>query len=381
MTPEPTVPPETSTLAELRAEVRAFLADALPGYDERRRAESWQGFDRAFSRRVGARGWIGMNWPCEYGGGGRSLFERHVVQEEMLAFGAPIGAHCVGERQSGPLILRVGTDEQKRKLLPGILAGELSFCIGMSESEAGSDLVAIRTRATRCDGGWKLTGRKLWTTLAAQADIMIVLARTAPIDTERRHAGISQFLLDLRSPGVTVTPIRDMTGGGHFNEVVLDEVFLEETALLGAEGQGWGQVMSELSLERSGPERFLSSMPLISAFCAGHDRGDAASVEWLGMAFADLVTLRELSLDVVQAVSERRQVDVDAAIVKSLGAEFEQSCVHHIASLTEWDGSARPGTDDISDLLCSLSLVTPSFSLRGGSREILRGIIAKSLKA
>lgn len=371
----------TCNLTELRADVRAFIAAELSGYDDRRRAESWQGFDRDFSRKLGAKGWIGMTWPVEYGGREKSLQERYIVQEELLAVGAPVGAHWVAERQSGPLLLRVGTEQQKKSVLPRIVAGELAFCIGMSESEAGSDLAAIRTRAHRTEDGWRVTGRKLWTTGAGSADMMIVLARTAPVDPEKRHHGMSQFLVDLTTPGVSINPIRDMAGASHFNEVVLDDVALPADALLGAEGAGWQQVMAELALERSGPERFLSCLPLVSAFRDELDRDDAASVEYLGRAFADLVTLRELSRDVTDAFSAGREAAVDAAIVKDLGAGFEQSAVERIADLTHWDGTASDAQGSVPALLGALSLTAPSFSLRGGTREILRGIIAKAVAA
>lgn len=320
-----------------------------------------------------------MAWPAAYGGRERSLLDRYVVQEEMLAVGAPVAAHWVAERQSGPLILRVGTEQQKRAWLPRIIAGELSFCIGMSESEAGSDLAAIRTRAERHENGWRLNGAKLWTTLAAKADMMIVLARTSHLDPEHRHQGISQLLVDLKTPGITINPIRDMAGASHFNEVVFEDVLLPDDALLGTEGGGWQQVMAELALERSGPERFLSSMPLLSAFAEEHDRADAESVEWLGRAFADLVTLRELSQDVTEAFAAGHSRATEAALVKDLGAEFEQTTVERIAELTAWDGLGSPDGKGVRPLLAALSLTAPSFSLRGGTREILRGIIAKGL--
>lgn len=369
---------ESDGLAGLRREVRAFLAEQLRDLPDERRAESWQGFDRDFSKAVAARGWIGMTWPREHGGGGRTLAERYVVQEEMLAVGAPVAAHWVADRQSGPLILRVGRPQQIAAHIPRILAGEACFCIGMSEPEAGSDLAAIRTKAERTQDGWRVNGQKLWTTHGARADTMILLARTRPVDTERRHAGMSQFLVDLRTPGITIKPIRDMTGGSDFSEVLFDDVLLGEDALLGAEGAGWAQVISELALERSGPERFLSSMPLLTAF-ADEDEPDSAALDYLGRSFAELLTIREMSLDIVVAFARGEEPATKAAMVKDLGADFEQGVVADIADLAAWDGSAMPSERRVDALLRGFALSAPSFSLRGGTREILRGIIAREL--
>nr|MCU0887342.1 acyl-CoA dehydrogenase family protein [Rubritepida sp.] len=218
--------------AALRREVRAFLAEAGRGWTPEVRARSWMGFDREFSRAVGARGWIGMTWPRIHGGHERSGLERVVVLEEMLAAGAPVGAHWIGDRQSGPLILRLGTDEQRRRILPGIARGELAFCIGLSEPDAGSDLANLRTKAERVPGGWVLNGRKIWTTFAHKSDYMIALVRTSPApEGGPRQAGLSQFLVDLRLSGISIRPIRDLAGEESFNEVTFDEVRLGEDDL------------------------------------------------------------------------------------------------------------------------------------------------------
>lgn len=360
-------------LSAFRAEVRDFLTQALKDYPPHLKAESWLGFDRDFSRKLGAQGYIGLTWPQAFGGHERSLRERHILQEELLAAGAPVAAHWVAERQSGPLIMRLGTDAQKAEILPKIIQGEITFCIGMSEPQAGSDLAAIRTRAERTAVGWQIEGRKLWTTHAAKADYMILLARTAPADPQKRHAGMSQFLVDMRTPGIEVRPIRDMSEAAHFNEVLFDKVALPPEALLGQEGQGWAQVMAELSFERSGPERFLSAMPVLEAFTQACDLQDPATRDWLGHAFAELVVLREMSRDIVDGATG----STDAAIVKDLGADFEQEIVSCVADLLGWDGTTEPEATDVFGMLPAANLSAPSFSLRGGTREILRGLIAK----
>ena len=230
-------PPESSAQTEaLRHEVRAFLATELQDRTAHQRAASWSGEDPAFSRKMGERGWIGMTWPREYGGHERSALERYVVLEEMLAAGAPVGYHWIADRQSGPNILRNGTEEQRRTILPGIAAGEICFCIGMSEPDSGSDLAAARTRAQPAQGGWLVNGTKVWTSNAHIADYMILFCRTGAKADGDRHGGASQFLVDMKQAqkaGMTVRPILDMRGAHHFNEVAIEDLLLPEDALLG----------------------------------------------------------------------------------------------------------------------------------------------------
>src|SRR5437764_631647 len=242
----------TAELA-LRAEVRAFLATELP----RDSFEPGLGMnaakDPSFSKNLGERGWLGMALPKRYGGHERSAVDRFVVVEELLRWGAPVGHHWVADRQSGPVIARFGTEEQKQRFLPGIAAGELSFCIGMSEPDSGSDLASLTTRAVRDGDGWVVTGRKIWTTFAHVHDWMILLCRTSPVqDAGDKRGGLTQLLGDLHSPGLTITPIPFIDGTSDFAEVVLDEVFVPDDLVLGDVGAGWTQNTSELALERGG---------------------------------------------------------------------------------------------------------------------------------
>ncbi len=205
-----------------------------------------------------------MTWPKKYGGHERSYVERYVVLEEALAAGAPVSAHWVADRQSGPLLLRFGTEEQRERLLPGMGARETYFCIGMSEPGAGSDLANVRTRARRTNEGWVVNGQKIWTSNAQNAHYMIALVRTG--ENSERHAGLTQFLIDLKTPGITVRPIVDLVGHSHFNEVFFDDVLVPENMMIGGDGDGWRQVTAELAYERSGPERYLSSLRLFLEF-------------------------------------------------------------------------------------------------------------------
>lgn len=373
-------PVENEATEALRTEVRAFLAEAIATRTPLERAESWNGFDREFSRAMGERGWLGMTWPKEYGGHERSAFERYVVVEETLAAGAPVAAHWIADRQSGPSLLRYGTEAQKRTILPRIAAGDCVFCIGMSEPDSGSDLAATRTRAERqVDGSWKVNGTKLWTTYGHEADYMILFCRTSGTPADR-HKGTSQLLVDMKAtPGVTVRPIYDVMGQHHFNEVHFEDAVLPPDALLGTEGQGWAQVMGELAYERSGPERFLSSIQLLIELIGTLQGSESVAAQTaVGRLFSHLVTLRHMSRGVAALLEAGEDPTVHAAIVKDLGASFEQDLPDIARSLVDEEPDLQ-STSDFAAVLAYTTMAAPAFSLRGGTREILRGIIARQL--
>jgi hypothetical protein len=364
----------------LRGGVRSFLADAVGEMSPERRARSWSGFDAEFSRELGRRGYLGLTFPPEYGGAGRSTFARFVVVEELLGVGAPVAAHWIADRQSGPLLLKYGTEEQKQRYLPPIARGESFFCIGMSEPNSGSDLASVRTRATRDGKGWRLNGQKIWTTHGHRCHHMIALVRTHG-DVGDRQAGLSQMLIDLSLPGVTTRPIVDLTGDAHFSEVFFDDVYLDDSALLGDEGNGWGQVTAELAFERSGPERFYTSMVIFDewlAFCRA-DGGHTEEAELLaGKLLSHLAPIRALSLTIARKLEQGESPVVEAALVKELGTTVEQMIPVAIAN----DLFSRANAYLPPQLLGALNYTTlaaPSFSLRGGTREILRGMIARGL--
>ncbi|MBD59514.1 MAG: acyl-CoA dehydrogenase [Citromicrobium sp.] len=365
---------------DLRSEVRAFLAEQLANRTPLQRAESWNGFDRDFSRALGQRGWLGMTWPKEYGGHERTAFERYVVVEETLAAGAPVAAHWFADRQSGPTLLRYGSEEQKRAILPRIAAGDCVFCVGMSEPDSGSDLAATRTRAEKqADGSWRVNGTKLWTSYAHQADYMILFCRTSGSVADRQ-AGTSQLLVDMHdTPGMTVRPIRDLMGQHHFNEVHFEDAQLPGDALLGTEGNGWAQVMGELAFERSGPERFLSSIQLLIELIGALEGCDSLVTQRaVGRLFAHLVTLRHMSRGVAVLLERGEDANVHSAIVKDLGATFEQELPDIARGLVD-EQPDLASTSRFASVLAYTALAAPSFSLRGGTREILRGIIARQL--
>jgi len=362
----------------LRQQVRDFLADygTIPASEI---IDSWTVCDPDFSRLLAKQGWIGMTWPSEYTGANRSYLERYVVIEELLAAGAPVGAHWVADRQSGPLLLRFGTEQQRQFFLPQIVRGECFFAIGMSEPNSGSDLASIKTTAKRVDGGWVVNGSKIWTSWAQVCHYMITLCRTAPV-SDNRHAGLSQLIVDLSSEGITIRPIKNMAGEEHFNEIFFDDVFVPDEHVAGKVNDGWSQVMAELAFERSGPERFLSSYQLLEESIKILRQGEPSSQvdSVIGQLIAKLMVLRQMSLSVASQLHEGKLPVNEASVVKDLGTSFEQELPEALRSIISIE--ARSGAEQgVARMLSDSILKSPSFSLRGGTREILRGIIARGL--
>ncbi len=371
------LPPE---LDELRQEVRAFLREALADYSPVTRSHSWEAYDAGFSARLGERGWLGMTLPKEYGGHGRSAFERYVVVEECLVEGAPTAFHWVADRQSGPLVVRYGTEAQKHEIVSRITAGKACFAIGMSEPNSGSDLASLRSRAERTADGWRVNGTKIWTSNAHRANYMIALLRTDP-DPDKKHGGLSQFLIDLeKTEGITPRTIRNLAGGRNFNEVSFENVELPPDALLGKEGEGWRQVTEELAYERSGPERYLSCFFLLRKLidALGKD-ADRTTLARLGTQIAWAVTLRNMSLSIAAKLNAGEDPLLEAAVVKDLGCQFEQALPGLAQELSELEPTLEGFGSEYQQVLGSLVQVAPSFSLRGGTPEIMRGIIAKGM--
>lgn len=365
---------------ELRREVRVFLEAEQREGRIKSKCDCWlSGFSADFSKRLGKKGWIGMTWPRQYGGHERTSLERYIVMEELLAFGAPVAGHWIADRQSGPLLLKFGTEEQKHFFLPRIASGESFFCIGLSEPNAGSDLAAIQTRARKTDGGWLLNGSKIWTSGAHFSHYMITLCRTADQDPNDRHAGMSQLIVDLSAKGVTIRPIILMTGEHHFNEVFFEDVFIPDERLIGKEGDGWAQGMAELAYERSGPERFLSTFPLLNELINSLlECGDHHGLMAVSRLAARLWSLRNLSLGIAVQLEKDVPSNLTASLVKDMGTQFEQEIAEFARDYTSVIPSVH-STNRLSRLMAESILQSPGFTLRGGTTEILRGIIAKGV--
>ncbi|WP_418319837.1 acyl-CoA dehydrogenase family protein [Piscinibacter sakaiensis] len=381
LNPELTLPTLGRSVEALRQKVRAFVADELSAGRLKPICNSWtEGCSAEFSQRLGERGWIGYHWPRSYGGQGGTAFDTLTINEELLAAGAPVGAHWIAARQSAPLLMRFGSEAQRREFLPAIAAGTQYFAIGMSEPDVGSDLASVRTRAERRAGGWVLNGRKVWTSGAHFCHYIIVLCRTAPADPKARHSGLSQMIVDLRSSGVTIRPIHMLDGNHHFNEVIFDDVIVPDERVVGAAGEGWKQVTSELAYERSGPERFLSTMPLIDLFLRRLAAGPAASGDSAaGRLLARLMTLRNMSLCVWGALGAGQSPVIEAAMVKDLGTNFERESLEIVREALVADERLADDTE-IGALLAATLPLAPTYTLRGGTNEVLRNMIAKNLQ-
>lgn len=366
-------------LAELRSTVRDFLHTDRGEFGWQPAVDSWLGgWDEGFSARLGAAGLVGLTIPRRYGGHELGHLHRYVVAEELIAAGAPVAAHWTADRQVAPSLLAYGTEEQRERLLPKIVAGQLYSSIGMSEHGAGSDLAAVASKAIRTDGGWLLSGTKVWTSGAHHAHQVVVLARTSPPDAQHRHAGFSQFLVPCAAEGVRVEPIVLMSGAHHFNEVIFDQVFVPDADVLGKVGNGWHQVTSELSFERSGPERILSTGPLLFAAIRALGSGQATddrTAAAVGDLLARLISLRQLSLSVARTLTDGGDAANQAALVKDLGTRFEAESVELIADMIE----ELPPNPEVETMLNAAWLHKPMFTLRGGTNEVLRGVIARGM--
>lgn len=368
-------PPATLSSDEmrLRLEVIDFLTSEVTGSNG-----EMERFDRDFSRKLAHQGWVGMSTPKKYGGHDGTAVERFVVVTELIGRSAPVSAHWVADRQMAPSILNHGTEELKQQFLPAIARGECSFSIGMSEPDSGSDLASIRTAARLTEGGWLLSGTKVWTSLAHLSDFMMVLCRTSPASDDR-HAGMSQMIVDLRSPGVTVNPILNLDGSHGFNEVVMDDVFIPDDLVLGTVGQGWKQVTSELAYERSGPDRWLSTYGAFKTFVENGHRGESDAIDnAVGRISARYRTLYNLSLSIARMIDEGEAPAAEAALVKDLGTTFEKHIVETIRDLVD----EAPDPDAVDDAQRALGKAihhAPVLTIRGGTTEILRSVAAKEL--
>ncbi|MDE1145119.1 MAG: acyl-CoA dehydrogenase family protein [Azospirillaceae bacterium] len=376
------VPILPAAAEDLRLDVRAFIAEERAGGRLPPPTKVGLGFSVEMTQRIAKRGWIGLTWPRVYGGQERSALERYVVTEELLAASVPVGAHWIADRQSGPVLLKFGSEAQKAFYLPRIAGGECFFCIGMSEPDSGSDLASLRSKAEKVPGGWRINGRKIWTTNAHRVHYIIALVRTSTVEGSR-HAGLTQLIVDLKAPGVTISPIVSMAGEHDFNEVLFEDVFVPDDALIGQEGNGWNQVSAELAYERSGPERWLSSFRLINELTTAlGPEARPSSLEALGRLLSHLLALRQLSLSVASMIQAGRPPNVEAAIVKDLGTKFEQEAVRVVRDIVSAEGLADggdPRSGRLRALLMHAQLMAPAFTVRGGTNEILRGIIAKGI--
>ncbi|MFP5254877.1 MAG: acyl-CoA dehydrogenase family protein [Acidimicrobiia bacterium] len=335
-----------------------------------RTEDSWIAVpDRAFSLELAERGWIGMTWPTEVGGGGRSPLERFVVYEALLSVGAPMATSWFADRQMGPTLLQFGTPEQQARYLPQILDGTSAWSIGMSEPDAGSDVASIRTRAVRDGDHFVVNGQKIWNSGAAEADLIYLICRTDP--DAKPHQGLSELIVDMHAPGISIVPIKDMTGSEHFCEVWFEDVRVPAENLVGELNGSFRQVMRQMEHERGGPDRLLSNRRLYEDCRALADttdprvRQEIAAIE-TGYHVGRLMVLREIMGQAPKQFS---------AATKTFCTELEQRITDFCAAtLGPHALLAEPG---LSRRTSTNVAYAPAYTIMGGTTQILRNILGE----
>lgn len=362
-----------------RQEIRSFLAGEVP--PDTVTEDGWiVGFSRDFSRKLGERGWIGLTWPKQYGGQGRSYLDRVVLTEELLRAGAPVAAHWLGDRQVGPALLAYGSEEQKTEILPRVTKGDAVFCLGMSEPGSGSDLASLRTKAVEEGDAFFLTGQKIWTSFAHVADYAYLVARTDP--NAPKHKGISEFLIDMKTPGITVRPLVDITGEHHFNEVFFDNVRVDKTCLIGEKNRGWYQIASQLDYERSGIERLLSNYPLFrDVVHYAQEQGlakDPLVRNQLAQMQIELDMGRFMVYKVAWLLSKGVVPNYEAAMAKCFCTEVEQRIAQVVSGLLGEYAVLLPGSPAarLAGRAAHEYLYAPAYTIQGGTSNVLRNIMA-----
>jgi alkylation response protein AidB-like acyl-CoA dehydrogenase len=373
--------------------LRAWLADNTPREWAERRHTVSDPAERAqaliaWQRLLHAAGYVGLHWPVEYGGRGAGVMQQAIFYEELARAGAPELANQVGLDMAGPAIMAHGTEAQKRWHLPRILSAEHIFCQGFSEPGAGSDLPALETRAVRRGEGWVITGRKLWTSFAHFASWCTVLARTDP--AQQRHAGLTLFLVDMRTPGVTVRPLRQMSGDVEFNELLLDEVAVPEDGVLGRVNGGWDVAITTLMFER-GPRTITRQLMLHEGLAeilalarspAPSGRPAAADPvvrQRLAQLYIDAQALRYTNLRQLTRLARGERAGPEGSLAKLFFSETWQKLAE--LGLEVQGAYALLGPD--SDLVPDhgrwqyRALRSRANTIQGGTSEIMRNILGE----
>jgi alkylation response protein AidB-like acyl-CoA dehydrogenase len=362
-----------------RLELRAWLAANEPDPEPAGGEPANFAWRRDFQRRLHEGGWTGIDWPREYGGRGGSLVESAIFYEELSHARAPLPANTLGLLLSGPTIITWGDEAQKERFLDPILSGEEIWCQGFSEPEAGSDLAALKTRARRDGDDWVVTGQKVWTSGAQHSKWCMLVARTDP-DAPRKHQGLTYFLLDMEQPGVTVAPLRQITGEAEFNEVFLDEARVPDTNVLGGVGNGWKVALTTLMNERAGLSFFaqvrLRQMldQLIAEAAARDLLGDEAVAATLGDLHVRTETMRLLAWKGLAAVERHGQPGPEGSLRKWLWSETNQLLTQAAVdiagpeALLAGDSTSSWGFELLRDR---------GNSIEGGTTEILKNIVAE----
>jgi alkylation response protein AidB-like acyl-CoA dehydrogenase len=351
----------------LREQARQVAADAVARYG--RHNDSWiNGYSKEFAKEMAALGWIGLTWPAEFGGGGRPPIDRLIIGEELIAAGAPIAAMWFADRQMGPTLIAFGREDQQAEFLPGILAGETTWSIGMSEPEAGSDLANLKTRAVREGDDWVINGQKIWTSFAAVADYVYLICRTSTEGPP--HAGISEIIVPMDLDGIEVRPIQDQTTNRHFCEVFFTDVRVPAANLVGTEGAAFKQTMRQLEHERGGIDRLVSNRALYEmaverARATGQTgdpivRQEMAAIE-TGYRIGRILVVREVLKQAPAGFS---------AATKCFCTEHEIRVADFVARIFGAEATLW------SDLTRGL-VYAPGYTIMGGTSNVMRNILGE----
>jgi len=380
----------TKEQEEFRKEVSDFLKGEIDaGAFTPDVAEIIADPSQEFSRKLARRGWLGITWPKEYGGQGRTYVDKMILMEELLKVKAPIGYHFMGDRQVGPAIMSFGSDWQKEFFLPRIINADdnISFCLLFSEPDAGSDLAAVSSRAEKDGDYYIINGQKVWTSGGHFADYGWMLAKTNFDNSLPGHRTCSEFIIDMKTPGVTIRPIVNMAGAHAFNEVFFDDVKIHKKYLVGEENAGFKQIMAQMDYERAGIERLLQNYPIYEKLLnhvremKNQGRNDEFYY-WVRDQMAQLEIEynagRLLCYYTAWIVDQGRKPSAEAALTKAYCTLYEQrlndvatqvlGSVSQICKGVQW--SAFDGD------LATAYLWAPSYTLQGGSVEVLKNIVA-----
>ena len=371
---------------KFRHEVQGFLEGEIKQGNFQPACDAWiQGFSPEFTKKVAERGWLGLTWPKEYGGQGRSHMDRFILAEEMLRYGAPAALHWMADRQIGGSILTYGTEEQKQEFLPKIVKGETYFGLGMSEPEAGSDLASIQTRAVEDGDEYVIDGQKMWTSLAEYMNYIYLLVRTDP--EAPRHRGISELIFQADSPGISIKPTIDITGTVAWAEVFYDGVRVPKSSLIGEKNRGFYQVVNQLAYERAGLERLMGNYALFDAiiqFAKETKRSgkplseDTLIRHKLAQLQVEFEVGRLLSYRVALVIDGGRAPTIEAAMAKVYCTDFEQKLATLATDILGLYGQlvAESKWAPIFGMAPHSYLGSKGYSLQAGTSEILRNIVA-----
>ena len=370
--------------AVLRGRLRELIATHIA--DDYLGAFTWDPADldvaQRFCKTLADEGLLTVSWPVEYGGGGGSLWDQTVVREEMWAHHEPRGAQYMGLNWVGPAIMAFGTDAQKAQHLSAIAAGDVIWCQGFSEPEAGSDLAALKTRATPDGDGHRINGQKIWTSYAGMAQWCVLAARVGPGE---RHEGITMFLVPMDAPGITVRPIRSMLGNHHLNEVFFDDVWAGPDAVLGEVGGGWAVIRKALAHERVGIARYARCERLLSAL------GQELAPHWSALppslraswarALIQVRVARLLAYRTVHAQEAGELPDVHASTARIAVTLCDQSVAEVLFSTVEEHALESGPTAPLHGAIEDHWRYAQAATVASGTIEVQRMIVSKALLA